>query len=186
MKPGNYEYSEEECGNIDDGIESVLQGELVSVTDKMEDPGLVEHRVDLWHQADDCEPMVTVGRQSSSTAGHRPNMVNCQEAVLAVEDHLQRLHHMNTKREQETVDGSRRGSMEKISCEVLRVMESPDSPETSDASIDTGQVACPPLVHPLGTGLYIDWHQRLDQEAAQDFYQGTKEQDQEVEEVVLY
>ena len=47
MKPGNYEYSEEECGNIDDGINSVLKGELVSVTDKMEDPGLVEHSVDL-------------------------------------------------------------------------------------------------------------------------------------------
>ena len=122
MKPGNYEYSEEECGNIDDGIDSVLEGELVSVTDKMEDPGLVEHRVDLWHQADDGKPMGEVGGQSSSTAGHRPNMVNCQEAVLAVEDHLQGLHHMNSKGEDKAVDSSRRGSMEKIRCEVLGVI----------------------------------------------------------------
>ena len=47
MKPGDDENSEEEGGDIDDGIDSVLQGELVCVTDKMEDPGLVEHSVDL-------------------------------------------------------------------------------------------------------------------------------------------
>ena len=115
MKPGDYENSEEEGGDIDDGIESVLQGELVRVTDKMEDPGLVEHSVDLWHEADDGKPMSKVGGQSSSTAGHSPHVVNCQEAVLAVEDHLQGLSHVDSEGEEETVDGSRRGSVEKIS-----------------------------------------------------------------------
>ena len=186
MKPGDDENSEEEGGDIDDCIDSVLQGELVRVTDKMEDPGLVEHSVDLWHQADNGKPMSEVRGQSSSTAGHCPHMVNCQEAVLAVEDHLQGLGYVDSEGEEETVDGSRRGSVEKISSEDGRIMESPDCPDSSDASIDTGQVARPPLVHPLVTGLDLDWHQRLDQEAPQDLYHWTKEQDQEVEEVLLH
>ena len=158
MKPGDDENSEEEGGDIDDGIDSVLQGELVRVTDKMEDPGLVEHSVDLWHEADDGEPMSEVEGQSSSTAGHCPHMVNCQEAVLAVEDHLQGLGYVDSEGEEETVDGSRRGSVEKISSEAGRIIESPNCPDTSDASIDTSQVARPPLVHPLVTGLDLDWH----------------------------
>ena len=56
VHPENDEDSDEECDNVHIGVDDELQAVVVSVTDDVEDPGLVCHGVQLGDQGEDCEP----------------------------------------------------------------------------------------------------------------------------------
>ena len=61
----------------------------------MEDPCLVEHRVHLGHQAEDCKPDSSVSEEGAGETGDDKEVVDEQLAGLRLQHHVQSLSQVN-------------------------------------------------------------------------------------------
>ena len=184
VEPGHYDHPEEEGEDVDVGVDPVAGGELVNLANQMEDPGLVEDGVDLRHQNPQTEAHTDLCLKDSEVTCDGRNVMNGEERVLLVENHLHRLHSVYPEAEEEAEAAGPWGGVEEVVPDVLRVVESPDRPETGDAGVNTSQECRPPLVvsHPAG-GAGWGRREEEEEEAAQELYQGTQQEDGQASQV---
>ena len=179
VEPGHDDHPEEEGEHVDVGVDPVLGGELVNVTNQMEDPGLVEYSVDLWDEDPEAEAHASVGSQYSVVAGHGRQVMDGEKRVLLEEDHLHGLHGMDAQAEEETERARPGGGREEIRPDVERVVKCPDRPQAGDASVDAGEESRPPLVvsGPAGPHRGARGQDEGHRQAAHQLYQGTQQED---------
>ena len=91
MHPEDDDYSEKISENVDPGVH--FEGERLSVqlSDQVEDPGLVEHGVDLCGETEDGEPNGDVVVEDQGDTEDGADMMPGEHAVLAGQHHLHQL-----------------------------------------------------------------------------------------------
>ena len=180
VKPGHDDDPEEEGEDVDVGVDPVAGGELVNITNQMEDPGLVEDGIDLRDQNPESEAHTNLCLEDSDATCDGSDVMNCEERVLLVENHLHRLHGVDTDAEEDAEAAGPGGGVEEVVPDVVRSVESPDGPETGDGGVDSGEECRPPLVvsRPAADHGRAGGEPGGDQEeAARHLYQGTQQED---------
>ena len=179
VEPGHDDHPEEEGEDVDVGVDPVAGGELVNLANQMEDPGLVEDGVDLRHQNPQTEAHTDLCLEDSEVTCDGSDVMDSEERVLLVEDHLHRLHGVHPETEEKAEGAGPGGGVEEVVPDVLRIVESPDRPEASDAGVNTSQECRPPLVvsRPAAPHWRVCGQEDREQEAAQHLEQGAQQED---------
>ena len=179
VEPGHDDHPEEEGEDVDVGVDPVAGGELVHLTDQMEDPGLVEDGVYLRDKNPQSEAHPDLCVEDSVVAGDGSDVMDSEERELLVENHLHRLHGVHSEAEEKAEGADPGGGVEQVVPDVLRVVESPDCPDSRDAGVNTSQECRPPLVvsRPAAPHWRVCGQEDREQEAAQHLEQGAQQED---------
>ena len=97
MHPEDDDHSEKISENVDPGVDFEGERLPVQLSDEVEDPGLVEHGVDLGGETEDGKPDGDVVVEDTEDAEDGANMMPGEHAVLAGHHHLHQLPGVDTE-----------------------------------------------------------------------------------------
>ena len=88
VHPGNDGHPDGKGRQVDPRVQLELLGCPIDPGNNVDDPGLVEHRVDLSHQAEDCKSNSIASEQSAGEAEDDEDVVDEELAWLLVPHHV--------------------------------------------------------------------------------------------------
>ena len=169
--------------DVNDGVDSELDRILVCVREEVEDPGLVEHGVQLRHETEHAKALAQAGVDDPGDCGDGPDVVDSEEGELGGQDHVHGLCQVHPEAEQEAVGGQGRGAEQEVRAEAGGVPERDQRPGAREAGGDARQEGRPPLEHPHGARPHVLGDEGLDQGVPDDLDDWAEEKN-EVEECV--
>ena len=95
VHPGDDDHPHHERHQVDLGVPLELEGSARQAGDKVDDPGLVENRVHLGHQAENCETNSSILEEGAGKAGDDEEVVDEQLGGVLLQHHVERLGHVD-------------------------------------------------------------------------------------------
>ena len=115
VHPGDDDHPHHEGHQVDLGVPLEREGSARQAGDEVDDPGLVEHRVHLGHQAEDCETNSSVLDEGAGEAGDDEQVVDQQLGGVLLQHHVDRLSQVDPDGE----GGESLGRLRRLEHEVL-------------------------------------------------------------------
>ena len=171
------QHTDEESDDVDHGVDPPLDGVLVSVRDEVENPGLIEHGIELGNETEHAKALTHPGVDDPADGGDGPDVVDSEEGELGGHHHVHGLGYVDTEAEQEAVSGQGRGAEQEVRPEAVRGPESHQRPGPRDACANASQEGRPPLENPLGARPHVLWDEGPDQGVPNDLEDGPEEED---------
>ena len=127
------QHTDEESDDVDHGVDPPLDGVLVSVRDEVENPGLIEHGIELGNETEHAKALTHPGVDDPADGGDGPDVVDSEEGELGGHHHVHGLGYVDSEAEQEAVSGQGRGAKQEVRPEAVRGPESHQRPGPRDA-----------------------------------------------------
>ena len=148
VHPGNDGHPDCKGRQVDPRVQLELLGGPIDAGNNVDDPSLVEHRVHLSDEAEDCKSNGLASEQGSGEAEDDEDVVGEKLAGLLVPHHVDGLGQVDPDREGDEALGGLGGGEHQVVPHLRAGVESCNGPGSSDGSGDSCEVSVLPLPMP--------------------------------------